>query len=181
VVTGLGVIGQISARLHQAGGAKVIALDISKHRVAIAKCAGIDARKVDSSLADACYDILPFGADIVVEATGVPSVLKEAIELAASTSWSEASCSDARVLIQASYPDDVCFNYSHANGKQVRFLLSRDTHLIDYLRVIELLRNKMLKMRDLISDIRSPADAQKTFDELKKPDTRLMTVVFDWQ
>jgi len=181
VVIGLGIIGQISARLHQSGGAKVIALDRSKHRVAIAKSVGIDARKVDSSLADACYDILPGGADIVVEATGVPSVLKEAVQLASSTSWSEASCSDARILIQGSYPDDVCFNYSHANGKQARFLLSRDTHLIDYLRVTELLKNKMLKMRDLISDIRLPADAQKTFDELRKPETKLMTVVFDWQ
>ena len=181
VVIGLGIIGQISARLHRMGGAKVIALDRSEYRVAVAKCAGIDARIVGTSLAEACHDLLPEGADIVVEATGVPEVLKEAVELAAQTSWSESSCEDARILIQGSYPGEASFNYSVANGKQARFLLSRDTHTIDYLRVLKLLKNGNLSLRDLISDIRVPSEAQITFAELRKPNTKLMTVVFDWK
>jgi hypothetical protein len=42
------------------------------------------------------------------------------------------------------------------------------------------MQRKQLRVRDLISDVRSPEEAPKTYAELRSAKGALMTVAFDW-
>lgn len=82
VVSGLGVIGQIATRLFaRSGMASVIAVDMVAARRDLALAGGathvLDPTEV--SVAEAVRDIVPRGADVVVEVSGAQSALHEAV------------------------------------------------------------------------------------------------------
>ncbi len=85
VVLGLGLIGQFAAQLSRLSGARpVIGVDLFPHRVGIAEASGIRALNPDKSdIAQTVYDITGgHMAEVVIEATGNPRVLPQALDLA---------------------------------------------------------------------------------------------------
>lgn len=179
-VVGLGPIGQLSARLHHAAGARVVASDLSVERVAIARSAGIEAIAVESSLADAYASVFPDGADIVVDATGAPGVLTQAMAVARDKPWDDTPVPGARVLIQGSYPDEFPISYRAAFSKELTLLVPRDQQPTDLRAAIDLMQRGQLRVRDLISDVRAPEAAPETYAELRREKGRTLTVVFQW-
>jgi 2-desacetyl-2-hydroxyethyl bacteriochlorophyllide A dehydrogenase len=106
-LVGLGPIGQLSARLHRLTGARVVAADLSSERVELARGAGVDAIQPTDGVAGAFREVFPDGADVVVDATGAPAVLREAIALARDSAWGDENLSiRPRLLVQGSYPAD---------------------------------------------------------------------------
>jgi 2-desacetyl-2-hydroxyethyl bacteriochlorophyllide A dehydrogenase len=81
-VVGLGLIGQLSARLFAATGADVYAFDTDETRVMNAVEAGIKAFTIHGDLAHTAKTVMPSGFEILVEATGVPAVLRQLPALA---------------------------------------------------------------------------------------------------
>ncbi len=179
-MVGLGPIGQLSARMHALSGARVVAADPSSERVAIAKRAGIEALVPESELSQAFASAFPGGADIVVDSTGAPQVLPQALRIASTPPWDAPQMQGARVLIQGSYPGDFSVPYGEAFARELTLLIPRDQLPADLDAVLGLLKNRKLIIRDLISEVRAPEDAPRTFAELRAAKGALMTVAFDW-
>jgi 3-hydroxyethyl bacteriochlorophyllide a dehydrogenase len=178
-VIGLGPIGQLAARLHAATGARVVCGDVAPERVAIARGAGLEAIQVEGDLASAFRPVLPDGADVIVDATGAPAVLAQAIALARDVAWHDATPGGARLLVQGSYPADFGVPYQAAFMKELSILITRDQQPQDTRTALELMQRGKLRVRDLITDVRAPADAPRTYAELVTSRSA-MTFVFEW-
>lgn len=180
-VVGLGPIGQLAARIHAAMGARVVAADVSARRVAEAQAARLEAYVVHGTLRDTLGATIPGGADVVVDATGAPHVIAQAVELAREMGWGDGAATSARYLVQGSYADSFSIPYQSAFARELNFLLPRDQLPRDLRAVLDLFARGKLHVRDLISDIRTPARAAETYAELRDSQAALTTVVFDWQ
>ncbi|HEY3379768.1 MAG TPA: zinc-binding dehydrogenase [Armatimonadota bacterium] len=179
-VVGLGIIGQLAARLHACAGAHVVASDLSPERVACAQAAGVEAIVPTGTLQDAFAPFFPEGADIVIDATGAPSVLPEAMTLGITPPWDNALATGARFLIQGSYERDIALPYRTAFERQMTFLTPRDCQPRDLLAILDLLTRRQLAIRDLVSEVRTPDDAPAAYAALCARGATLMTVAFDW-
>jgi 2-desacetyl-2-hydroxyethyl bacteriochlorophyllide A dehydrogenase len=175
VVVGLGIIGQFSARLHALSGARVLGVDLAPERVRLLRDVGIDAV---TSLGEA-RALLPDGADIVVDASGVSSLIAQAVDLARALPWDDTPTPNARYLIQGSYAGDFAVPYQAAFMKQLTFMIPRDAQPRDFRTVLDLLSRRKLSVRDLLSEVASPADAPRIYRALRNRD--LLTAVFAWR
>jgi bacteriochlorophyllide a dehydrogenase len=179
-VLGLGLIGQLSARLFAATGARVIAADTAPGRVAQARNAGLEALVVEGSLAQTFEPVFPGGADIIVDATGVPAVLPEAIPLAAEIAWDDPAKQGARYVVQGSYPAEFAVPYQAAFRKELSFHLPRDMRTADVPVALDLLGRRRLRVDDLIFAVLAPAEAPRAYADLRRPEAGLVTVAFKW-
>ncbi|MFQ3669582.1 MAG: zinc-binding dehydrogenase, partial [Fimbriimonadaceae bacterium] len=180
-VVGLGTIGQLSARCFRAAGARVVAGDRSPFRVGVARAAGIDAVPVDGPLADAFASRLPGGADIVVDSTGVESVLERAFALARDKPWGVDHAPAGKVVVQGSYAGDVRFDYHAAFFKEATLLFPRDAEPGDMRRVLELMAAGSLRVADLATEVAAPEDAPRIFAEFAQARPDLLTAAFRWK
>jgi len=179
-VIGLGVLGQLSARLHAIAGAHVIACDLSAHRVAVANAAGVKAVVPEGTIVDTYAGLMPGGADLVVDVTGAPPVLQQAMKLARELEWTDDKPAPPRVVVQGSYASPIIVDYNDAFTREMPLFFPRDCVSYDRRDVLSLLSAGTLSVRDLITDVRKPEDAQRTYDELRERDTKLLTVAFEW-
>lgn len=179
-VVGLGLIGQLAARLHRLAGARVIAVDLDASRVSVACAAGIDARQPRGDLSEAFVAAQPDGADVVVDSTGAVAVLQKAVRLAKSKPWDDTLTESTRLVIQGSYAGDVVFDYHEAFCRELTVLLPRDQQPRDLRAVLGFIADGRLKTRDLISEICAPADAPTVYAALRAARSGLITAVFDW-
>ena len=180
-VVGLGPIGQLSARLHAAAGARVVAADLLDNRVELARQAGIEAFQPGADLAESFQEHLPGGADIVSDATGAPGLFVESMKLAKDIPWDDSLTPGARVLAQGSYVNEFTASYTTGFTKELTILFPRSCQQRDERTVADLMRRGVLRVRDLITDVRSPDDAARTYEQLRDPASGLMTVAFRWK
>ena len=180
-VIGLGPIGQLSARLHTLTGAHVVAADLTPWRVDLASRAGVQSLQVSGSIPDAFATVFPAGAHLVVDSTGAPPVLAEAIKIACDKPWDDTQTPGPRVVVQGSYPGDFAIPYQNAFMKEISFWLPRAAQPTDIRAVIDLLTRKKVQVRDLIGDVINPADAQSAYNDLKQQKNNWITIAFDWK
>lgn len=180
-VIGLGAIGALAARLHVLTGARVIAADLSPLRVALAQQAGIEAFVPQGAVAESFAAKLPGGADVVVDATGAPAVLPQAIEVAKPKPWDDSADPGARFVVQGSYPDTFSIPYQPAFRREMSFHVPRDAQPRDFRAVLDFMLRGVLDVGGIISDVRPPEAAAETYAALAEPDTALITVGFRWR
>lgn len=178
-VVGLGLIGQLSARLHQLCGARVVAGDRSERRVAAARAAGIEAVVVEDRLVTAFKETLPHGADLVVDASGVPDVLPQALALGRELPWDSTPRAGLRYLVQGSYAAGFTVPYDNAFQKETTFIVPRSFLPHDLTATLDLVAQGTLRVRDLVAVWR-PSSAAEAYAELQSLATAPLTVAFDW-
>ncbi|GEM_PF-456616 len=178
LVVGLGAIGQLSARLHTLTGARVVALDRAGDRVAVAHHAGIEAYTTDDGVLPAARRALPHGADVLVDATGVPAVLAHVLHLGRDIPWDDSLMPGSRLLIQGSYPGDVPLDYDTAFRKELTIVTPRDNQPRDIAAVLNFMARGQLNVDDLASQIAAPDDAPAIYDALASGE--MLTALFDW-
>ncbi len=177
-VIGLGAIGQLSARLHTLSGAHTVAADLAPGRVQLAQEAGVQAF-VPTGLTD-FRRYFPQGADSVVDATGYPAVMREAIHQVRDRPWDDIPTPAGRYVIQGSYPGDFALDYHDAFHKEAVFLVPRDAQPRDFRTVIDLMQRGLLDVRNLIGAVVDPADAQRIYDTLQTRTGDIITAAFKW-
>ena len=180
-VIGLGAIGALAARLCALTGARVVAADLSSFRVTLAQQAGIEAFVPQGALAEAFAQILPEAADVVVDATGAPAVLPQAIEVAKMKPWDDSADPGPRFVIQGSYPDAFSVPYQPAFSRELSLHVPRDAQPRDFRAVIDFMARGALDVSGIISDVRSPETAAETYAALAEPGAELITVAFRWR
>jgi 2-desacetyl-2-hydroxyethyl bacteriochlorophyllide A dehydrogenase len=150
LVVGLGVIGQMAARIYRAKGFQVTAVDMSEVRTGAARVDGVEALTI-SSLSEVKdkHGIVP---DIIVDATGSERVLHECIELAKYDPWDDEDHHPTKHVIQGSYPGDFCIPYQEAFLRQLTYLLPRDNQPKDRRAFLALQESKQVTTEGIIRE-----------------------------
>jgi threonine dehydrogenase-like Zn-dependent dehydrogenase len=179
-IIGLGAIGHMAAKLYTAAGAFVVATDVSAKRVAQAAAAGVRAVIAGQSLKETFAPFFPGGADVVVDCTGAARVLPQSITVCRDLPWSNLETRGPRIVLQGSYEDTFTVPYKEAFLREMQFIVPRSEQDRDRSVIFDMIRRNALSLTSVISDVRNPAEAQKTYDQLREPGTDLLTVVFKW-
>jgi 2-desacetyl-2-hydroxyethyl bacteriochlorophyllide A dehydrogenase len=174
LVVGLGPIGSLSARLHARVGCRVIGVDPLTSRRSSLEDIGVQT--VESLEHAEAW--LPDGADIVVDATGIASVLTRALRLAKTLPWDDHDASGARVLIQGSYAQDIALPYDAVFQREAVIFTPRDAQPRDERAVLEFMARGELKLDDLVGNVFAPEDAEQVYANLGQQ--AYPTALFRW-
>lgn len=182
-IVGLGVLGQLSARLHAAEGGRVVACDQVNSRVQQALGAGLVAVQVQKgqTLKQALATQLPQGATLVVDVTGAGPVIPQAIDLVCDLPWTDEPLPDTRYVVQGSYAGEFSIPYQVAFCKRLSFLIPRNYQSDDLKAFFAQLASKRLRVDELLCKIASPEDAPEVFDSFRDPENVPGTIAFDWK
>jgi threonine dehydrogenase-like Zn-dependent dehydrogenase len=147
-----------------------------------AKRAGIVAVEVRAGLKEAFAMIFPEGADIVVDAAGVPQVVPQAIELLHAAPWDPLrDTPGGRYLLQGTFEECFPVPYAGAYAAQASILVPRGSQVADWQAAMDMLERGEIRLRDLIGAVRRPEDAEEIYADLATPDTGFATAAFDWR
>lgn len=84
-ILGVGAIGLLAVQVAKAAGARVVAVDVSAAKLALARRFGAD-EAIDAASRDAVAVVRSLtrgeGADVVIEAAGTPTTLRQMVEMA---------------------------------------------------------------------------------------------------
>ena len=190
VVTGMGIVGQLAASFARLSGAvPVIGLDLDDFRLQKARERGVDVcinPVEEPDVAEAVRrHCAADGADLVIEATGVPSVYPMALTLprlggrllalgsprgsVEVSFFTEVHLREVTVLgaHQPKTPDEADLYYPWSKR--------RDRDL-----VLRLMNEGKLPIEDLITHEANPADCQSVYDMLADRPRDVLGVVFAW-
>ena len=185
-VVGLGPIGLLAAQWARVAGAqRVTGVDLLPARLELAASCGLDPLWASLEEADGAAGP-PF--DVVIEATGVPTVITTALARV---------CDGGRLVLLGSprgTADSVDFYRDvHRRGvtligahERLRAHTATDerqayrTHHSDEAAALAYAAAGRLRLAPLISDTRPPSDAPAVYEQLAAPESGLMCVAFDW-
>lgn len=193
-VTGQGLVGNMAAQLAKLQGAKVIGIDLSEERLALAEQCGL-ALGLSASGSDVVSQVREAtggtGVSTLIEATGVPKVAVDSLPMIAP--FGELIFLGSPRGEYTTNVTDI-FNYSHLIGKGaitfrgahewrypvepdkfVKHSLVRNSHV-----VLELMRNNSLLIEPLISHMMRPEEAAAAYEGLRLHKDRYHGVLFDW-
>lgn len=189
VVMGLGIIGNLAAQLFRISGADVIGADTIPGRRRIAELCGITTLDPkDEKFQEAVLDLTQGeGAQVVVDATGVPGVVNTALEIA-------AECGQVVLLGSPRGLAEVnLYRYVHVRGislvgahERMQRMLSRNRagrwdRVANSRFVVQCIRNGALKVEPLITDIFVPDRINEAYDKLKSSKEDTLGVLIDWR
>ncbi len=190
VITGMGIVGQLAATFASLSGAlPVIAVDLDDFRLQKARERGVDVcinpKKVPDVAEAVRRHCVTDGADLVIEATGVPSIYPMALTLprlggrllalgsprgsVEVSFFAEVHLREVTVLgaHQPKTPDE--------DGMYYPWSKRRDRDL-----VLRLMEEGKLPIEDLITHEASPSDCQSVYDMLADHPRDVLGVVFRW-
>ena len=190
VVTGMGIVGQLAATFAGLSGAvPVIGVDLDDFRLQKARERGVDIcinPENETDVAEAVRrHCVTDGADLVIEATGVPAVYPMALTLprlggrllalgsprgsVEVSFFAEVHLREITVLgaHQPKTPDEADLYYPWSKR--------RDRDL-----VLRLMDEGKLPVEDLITHEASPSDCQSVYDMLADDPRGVLGVVFGW-
>jgi threonine dehydrogenase-like Zn-dependent dehydrogenase len=170
----------LSALIHKAHGAQVLALDVLENRRALARSLGLATGDPHDSNV---RDLLPAGAEVVVDCTGVPSVAAKAAEWIKELPWGAPVNASRTLLIQGSYDDKGCISlpYFPSFMNELKILVPRDHTSSDTHAILALLASGRLNFAPLLSRIARPEGAAGVYAELREKGTDLLTAAFNWR
>ena len=178
-VFGLGLVGQMAAQLFRIGGADVLGADPKAYRRRAAEKSGIAA-------VDPTEERLAQSADVVIDATGVPSVINQALE----------ACRECGQVILLGSPRGTAevdlYRHVHVRGITIagaherlqryakRNCGGRWTRQENTLYVYNLIADGRMKTEHLITHEITPEQAQETFTSLAADAMESLGIVIRW-
>ena len=188
-ITGMGIVGQLAATFARLAGAfPVIAIDPNAFRLDKARARGADVC-LNPHEADVVAAVrergIADGADLVIEATGIPEVYPTALALP-RLGGRLVALGSPRGKVAVSFLPDV-------HQREVTILGAHqpktpdDAHIYypwnksrDRDLVLRLMAAGKLPIEDLITHVAKPAHCQTTYDMLADDPTEALGVVFEW-
>ncbi len=194
VVLGLGLVGNFAAQLLQLAGLEVRAFDVDGYRTGMARSVGIERvyeESPDVERGAGTKIVAAGGADIVVEATGLPALAMAATHLARLGgqivllgSPRAPHVTDATALLR-----DVHLRGLTVTGAlewtlplTARHRMPGDTWSMaeSYAYLRAAITSGRLKGRELVSKMARPSEAPSVYRDLLEGKQPLLSVVFDW-
>ena len=176
-VLGLGPIGLLAAQLAGAAGAFVEGIDLLKWRRDLGLACGLDTVSAQAS---------PDTFDVVLEVTGVPSVISTAFELAKERGrvillGSPRGLSDEVDFYTQVHRKGISIIGAHERNRADNPALLEQTHLKDEATFLNLLAAGRVNVRPLISEVVLPQEAATVYKRLARREDGLFLAAFDWQ
>jgi alcohol dehydrogenase, propanol-preferring len=162
VVIGCGGVGLNVVQIALALGARVVGVDPSTEKRAWVTRFGAEAAidpngeaRVDRAL----RDLTDGGADVVFEVVGTPATQELAV-----------SCvrTGGRVVLVGYSPDPMQLNSGRVMFREIDVIGSLGCRPVDYPRVIELVRQRRVRMAELVTQRFPLADIELAFDSLRR-------------
>lgn len=179
VVLGLGPIGVLSARLHALSGARVVGADLLPERAELVRRSGLEAVSGDK-LFEQLHILIPEGAHVLVDTTGAPEIVEQAVSLAHELPFGESERHGACYVLQGSYADTVPLPYQAAFRKELTFVLPRNTRPQDIRHALELIAQKKLIVHDLASVTLPLDEAPHAYELLCRHSPEIQSILFEW-
>jgi 2-desacetyl-2-hydroxyethyl bacteriochlorophyllide A dehydrogenase len=192
VVIGLGLVGNFAAQLMRLSGADVLGVDLSAHRLEIARRCGVN-RTINPSVDNLGEAVLGWtggkGARITVEAIGRSELAAQAVDLTRRHGEVVLLGSPrARVTM------DVTPMLSRIHMLGIRMIGALEwTFPMDptershfsirenYEQILRWIVNEQLVVEPLISHVLSPRDCQQAYDGLLNRKDEYLGAIFDWR
>ena len=182
LIVGQGLIGQFAAVLLKLAGCRVAVCDPLSYRLDVAGKLGIEFRYV---AAENWQHLLrrdfPDGVDMLVDATGSAKVIAANLPLLRDKSWSNGYEPSPKLVLLASYPDEVCLDYRQTLFNKETEIITCRTYLPhERERVLRLLAFHTLDILPVLSDTLPARQAPEAFRRLRDEPNQWMTMVLDW-
>ncbi len=174
IVLGCGPIGILLAQTCKALGAKAVMItDISQKRLEIAKECGIDYT-VNTASCDLNEEIVKcFGADradVIYDCAGNDITMEQAIKL---------SRKGSTIVLVAVFADMANVNLAVLNDKELTLDCSMMYRHEDYVKAIELVENKSVKLKPLMSKHFAFRDFLAAYEYIEENKESTMKVLID--
>jgi len=174
VVVGLGVAGQIHVQLAKAWGAHpVIGITRSAYKRSLAQELGADVTL--SSGPEAVRGVMEatggHGADFVVECTGVPSALADAINM--------ARLGGTLLLFGITSAKQAALPFYQLYYKELNLVNTRAAKGEDYPPTIDLVARGVLKLKPLVTHVVPLLDLEKAIGMLESDEDNRMKIIME--
>lgn len=188
VVVGAGLVGLLAARLARLNGAHpVVVLDLLEERRAKAASLGFKSfHPDDEAVSEALATIAPAGFDVVIEATGSPRAFVPALKLA-TRGGRVVLLGSTRGTVEGFSPyDDIHLKGLTLVGAHVstspKQATPRDrwTEAENRRYLLELMRDGVLDVTPLVTDVVAPSEAGQAFATLANNPSDHLGIAIDW-
>jgi 2-desacetyl-2-hydroxyethyl bacteriochlorophyllide A dehydrogenase len=174
VVVGLGVAGQIHVQLAKAWGAHpVVGITRSAYKRSLAQELGADLTL--SSGPEAVRGVMEatggHGADFVVECTGVPSALADAIQM--------ARLGGTLLLFGITSATQATLPFYQLYYKELHLVNTRAAKGEDYPPTIDLVARDVLKLKPLVTHVIPLLDLERAMGMLESDEDRRMKIILE--
>ena len=172
LVLGCGTVGlgAIAAAEHK--GARVIAVDVDDHKLALARRAGahetINVKAED--LVFRVAELTEGGPDVVIEAIGTPDTFRSAVDLVAYT---------GRVVYIGYAKEHVSYDTRLFVQKELDILGSRNATEADFAGVIEVLGKRTFPLEETVSRVVSLAEAPDALREWEQDPSKISKILVE--
>ena len=184
VVTGLGTIGLLVMQVLKQFVSKVIVAEVSEKRLELAKELGADVT-IDVKKEDALKKVIELTgvgrsgsgkgggcADIVMECSGVPFVLQQAVEMTRT---------GGRIVLVGLYEHDVPLDVNHIIHKQLSLISSfkggPEGPIAEIKNSMQMIADGMVRVKPLISHTFPLENVMDAFEAQTKPDQSIKVVI----
>ncbi len=178
VVVGLGLLGQLCARLLMKTGARVLATDLHLMRRQLAAGAGVTVLDPAPGLGEAVARVAPEGADVVFDVTGAPAALMPAAELLRKSSETDARRS--RLVVQGSYGAPLALDYTPLFNREVDIVIPRANTHADRVQAMRIVSDGIMRVDDLITETLLFEQAAEAYRQLREAPGDCLGILLKW-
>ena len=183
LVVGQGLIGLFAAAWLHRAGCRVAVCDRWPSRLELARRLGIPHRLVaDDGLHQAVRGLFAEGVDILVDATGVPAVVRANLPLLREKGWDNPYAPSPKLVLLASYPGDITLDYQTTLfGKETEVVTCRTYLPHERERAVRMLATGALDLSTVLESVVPVRRAPDAFAQLRDAPERHLTFILDWQ
>lgn len=177
-VVGLGLLGQLCARLLTKTGARVLAADLHPMRRQLAAGAGVTVLDPAPGLGAVVARAAPEGVDVVFDVTGAPAALMSAAALLKSSP--ETNGRRSRLVIQGSYGAPIALDYTPLFNREVDIVIPRANTHADRLQAMRLVSDGVVRVNDLITETLPFDQAADAYRRLREAPADCLGILLKW-
>lgn len=175
LVVGAGTIGVLAAIAAKAKGAEVYMADVAQGKLDMAKEFGIDGTILNSSPEAFEAEVNKItngnGFDVTIEAVGLPSTFQNCID---------AACFGGRMVLIGVGKQNLDFNFTLIQKKELNVFGSRNALKKDFLELIDLVSGGNVPLEKIITNVYKFNDAPQAFEDFSNNKGDMLKVVIDF-
>lgn len=175
LIVGAGTIGILAAVAAKQKGAEVYIADVSQVKLDYAREFGVDGVVLadgPEAYERAVKEITGGnGFDVTIEAVGLPSTFQNCIDAAAF---------GGRMVLIGVGKENLDFNFTMIQKKELNVLGSRNALKPDFLELIDLVKAGKIPLKKIITDVYKFDQAPRAFQELSENAGRMLKVIIDF-
>ena len=175
LIVGAGTIGILAAIASKSLGAEVYMSDVSEGKLEMSKEFGVDGVIINSSNDAFINKVNEItnnnGFDVTIEAVGLPSTFQNCID---------AACFGGRMVLIGVGKQNLDFNFTLIQKKELSVYGSRNALKKDFLELIDLVKNGNVPLEKIITNTYQFNDADKAFKDFANNKGDMLKVSIDF-